>query len=213
MTAASSSCVPFSVATATLSPAARCRWMFSTMTMESSMTSPMAMARPPIDIRLMVPPTRSQDEERADDRERQRDGRDGRHAPVAQEEDQDEDGQQARRWRSRRARWPRRCGRTRRGRRRRSASPRAAATARYSVSAALAPSTTARMLPRICRATLTTAAGLPPPEMSVVRSMTPSRTSAMSPTYTGVCSRNATTTFRTSSRLVSSAVLRTRYCR
>jgi hypothetical protein len=32
--------------------------MFSTMTIVSSITRPMAMARPPIDIRLMVPPAR-----------------------------------------------------------------------------------------------------------------------------------------------------------
>ena len=53
---------------------------------------------------------------------------------------------------------------------------------RYSFSAALAPSATGRMLPRICRATLTTAAGWPFPLIKVVRSMTPSRTSARSPT-------------------------------
>ena len=32
------------------------RWMFSTTTTASSMTRPMATARPPIDIRLIVPP-------------------------------------------------------------------------------------------------------------------------------------------------------------
>ena len=58
MTAATSSCVPVSAATADVSPAARWRWMFSTMTIASSMTRPMAMARPPSDIRLIVPPAR-----------------------------------------------------------------------------------------------------------------------------------------------------------
>ena len=52
---------------------------------------------------------------------------------------------------------------------------------RYSLSAAQTPSATCRMLPRIWRATLMSAAGSPFPLTSVTGSITPSRTSARSP--------------------------------
>src|SRR4051812_13913581 len=55
-TGASSSLVAFSIAFSSFR--ARWRWMFSTTTTASSMTRPMATARPPIDIRFTVSPNR-----------------------------------------------------------------------------------------------------------------------------------------------------------
>ena len=54
-TGATSSATALSTASGP-SPRARWRWMFSTTTTASSMTRPMATARPPIDIRLIVSP-------------------------------------------------------------------------------------------------------------------------------------------------------------
>ena len=69
--------------------------MFSTTTTASSMTRPIATARPPSDIRLSESPNNVKAGEGPDDRqrkgERRRDGNDG---PV-QEEQQHDDGEHA----------------------------------------------------------------------------------------------------------------------
>ena len=51
-------CDPFTIATVSGSPMEAWRWMFSTATVASSTSMPMASASPPSVIRLMVKPVR-----------------------------------------------------------------------------------------------------------------------------------------------------------
>ena len=75
-------------------PPAR-RWMFSTTTTASSMTRPMATARPPIDIRLIDPPKSRMKTNVGMTAIGSVDRGDRRQPPVAQEDDQDDDGEKA----------------------------------------------------------------------------------------------------------------------
>ena len=69
--------------------------MFSTTTTASSITRPMATARPPIDIRLIDPPKIRMKTNVGIDGQRQRQRRHEREPQVAQEDEQHDDREQA----------------------------------------------------------------------------------------------------------------------
>ena len=70
------------------------RTMFSISTMASSTRMPVTMVMASRLTRLSEKPSASMRPERRHDRQRQRDGRDHRRAPVAQEDEHDDDGEQ-----------------------------------------------------------------------------------------------------------------------
>ena len=73
-----------------------CRSTFSTTTMASSTTMPIASTRPNSDSVLIEKPNAEHHRERADHRHRHRDQRDDRRAPGLQEQDHDQHDQRDR---------------------------------------------------------------------------------------------------------------------